>query len=522
MADKYCMKAGQPLSPRDREFFSLVAQAIFTNPFSDERVAVDVRLAGLPGPLDDTAAQERHALFMPRVSARLEELEQLGSGKIESFSGEDRKVVEYAWLFYFFHRHIDDFDALIQRQLAAGDEPVTVPFGGDLLAALRRKGFSKKDALRFMALFFQLRRAYYFIAKSLVGRSRSMKKLRFGLWNNVFTHDIGLYERHLWDSMEDFSTLLLGETGTGKGAAAAAIGRSGCIPFNEKKNTFEESFTRTFLAINLSQYPESLIESELFGHRKGAFTGAVDNHEGVFSRSSPHGALFVDEIGEVSSTVQVKLLQVIQERTFSPVGSHAKQRFEGRVIAATNRPLEQARAEGAFRDDFFYRLSSDVIIVPPLRQRLAEDRGELDDLLVLLTQRIAGEASPQVIDRVKDALDRNISPDYDWPGNVRELEQAVRRILLTGVYLGEVSRAGQDAMSQLIAGIESGALTARQLMSAYCKLLYERYGNYEEVARRTRVDRRTAKKHIEADDAENVREDAKNVREDANTGPGKE
>ena len=498
--DKYCMKPNKPLAARDREFFSLVAQAIFANPFSDERAAVDVRLAGIPGPLDDTAAQERHALFMPRVGARLEELDKLGCGTIEAFSGEDRKIVEYAWLFYFFHRHIGDFDALIQSQLAAGDEPVAVPFARDLLSAIRQRGFSKKVALRLMALFFQLRRAYYFIAKGLVGRSRSMKKLRFALWNNVFTHDIGLYERHLWNSMEDFSTLLLGETGTGKGAAAAAIGRSGCIPFSEKKNAFEESFTRTFLAINLSQYPESLIESELFGHRKGAFTGAVDNHEGVFSRSSPHGALFVDEIGEVSTTVQVKLLQVIQERTFTPVGSHATRRFEGRVIAATNRPLEQARAEGGFRDDFFYRLSSDVIIVSPLRQRLAEDRGELDDLLVLLTRRIAGEASPQVIDMVKDALARTLSPDYAWPGNVRELEQAVRRILLTGAYLGEVSRPGQDAKSTLIEGIESGALTARQVMSAYCKLLYERYGSYEEVARRTRVDRRTAKKHIDADD----------------------
>jgi len=494
------MTTGQPLSARDREFFSLVAQAIFANPFSDERVAVDVRLAGIPGPLDDTAAHERHALFMPRVGARLEELEKLGCGTIAAFSGADRKIIEYAWLFYFFHRHIEDFDALIQHQLAAGDEPVAVPFARDLLGALCGKGFTKKDALRFMALFYQLRRAYYFIAKGLVGRSRSMKKLRFALWNNVFTHDIGLYERHLWNSMEDFSTLLLGETGTGKGAAAAAIGRSGCIPFNEKKKTFEESFTRTFLAINLSQYPESLIESELFGHRKGAFTGAVDNHEGVFSRSSPYGALFVDEIGEVSTPVQVKLLQVIQERTFSPVGSHAKRRFEGRVIAATNRPLEQARAEGAFRDDFFYRLSSDVIRVPPLRQRLFEDRGELDDLLVLLTRRIAGEASTQVIDIARDALGRHLSPDYAWPGNVRELEQALRRILLTGAYLGEAAPSGEDAKSALFDGIEAGALTARQLMSAYCKLLYERFGSYEEVARRTHVDRRTAKKHIDAAD----------------------
>jgi transcriptional regulator with GAF, ATPase, and Fis domain len=293
--------------------------------------------------------------------------------------------------------------------------------------------------------------------------------------------------------MEDFSTLLLGETGTGKGAAAAAIGRSGFIPFDEKRGCFAESFTKTFIALNLSQFPETLIESELFGHRKGAFTGAISDHDGVFARCSPYGAILLDEIGEVSVPTQIKLLQVLQERTFTPVGSHEKLRFHGRVIGATNKPLEKLRTTGQFRDDFFYRLCSDVITVPPLRQRIREEPAELDDLIGLIVKRLTGQAAPELI-----ALVRGEAPaKYAWPGNVRELEQAVRRVLLTQEYAGDHRAVATDLAGQIQNGIADGSLDADALLAGYCKLLHDRHATYEEVARRTNLDRRTVKAYIE-------------------------
>jgi transcriptional regulator with GAF, ATPase, and Fis domain len=308
------------------------------------------------------------------------------------------------------------------------------------------------------------------------------------LWDNIFTHDISWYVRGLWNRMEDFSTLLLGETGTGKGAAAAAIGRSGFIPFNPRIQKFDESFTRAFISINLSQYPETLIESELFGHRKGAFTGAVEKHDGLFARCSPHGAIFLDEIGDVSVPVQIKLLQVLQERTFSPVGSHEKLRFKGRVIAATNKSVDVLRREGKFRDDFYYRLCSDLITVPPLRQRIRETPRELDRLAHHLLHRICGtDTRFPVVQKLKADIDRN----YAWPGNVRELEQAIRRILLTGHYAGD--HAAQMDHEQ---PLEVGNLTAKELVEKYCRDLYTIYGNYGEVARRTALDWRTVKKNV--------------------------
>jgi transcriptional regulator with GAF, ATPase, and Fis domain len=346
-------------------------------------------------------------------------------------------------------------------------------------------GFSADAAARYFAFFFQLRRAFYFIYRSLAGECESMRRLRESVWNNVFTHDMRGFEAALWNRMEDFSTLILGETGTGKGQVAAAIGRSGFIPYLPAERRFAANFAESFIAINLSQFPESLIESELFGHRKGAFTGAIDHHEGVFQRCSEHGALFLDEIGEVSIPVQIKLLQVLQERTFTPLGGREKKRFSGRVIAATNQPLDRLRSEGRFREDFFYRLCSDVIRMPTLRERIAESSAELPVLGRLLVERITG--SSELFEKVLENLPQ---------GNVRELEQAVRRILLTGRYTPEITGAPSDEL--LVEKLRAGELTAAELLARYSAMLHRRLGTYAEVAKRTGLDPRTTRKYVES------------------------
>jgi DNA-binding NtrC family response regulator len=323
-----------------------------------------------------------------------------------------------------------------------------------------------------------------------------MRRLRRSLWDNVFTHDMRAYRDGLWNRMEDFSTLLLGETGTGKGEAAAAIGRSGFIPYLRDKRRFAASFREGFIAINLSQFPETLIESELFGHRKGSFTGAIDHHAGVFERCSAHGALFLDEIGEVSVPAQIKLLRVLQDRTFTPLGSHEPRRFAGRVIAATNRPLAELRAGGRFRDDFYYRLCSDVIQVPSLRRRIADSPRELEDLVRLVVTRIAGERQADLESIALEAIRRDLPRDYAWPGNVRELEQAVRRIVLTGRYTIERAGAAANREQELSDLVRAGQLSAKDLLGRYCAMLYRQLGSYAEVAARTGLDRRTARKYV--------------------------
>jgi DNA-binding NtrC family response regulator len=432
------------------------------------------------------------------ISARLQKLEAQGGSDLRKFSTADRDLMQPVFLFELFHQFHRDFDQLILDQVKLGDQPALVKFAGEVLARMRRRGIGSPESVRFFSVFYQLRRAFHFIVRGLVGKSPCMREFRRHLWQNVFTQEVRLYERYLWNRMEDFSTLLLGETGTGKGAAAAAIGRSGYIPFDEKQARFAESFSRSFIALNLSQFPETLIESELFGHRKGAFTGAVEPHQGVLARCSPHGAIFLDEIGDVSVPVQIKLLQVLQERTFCPVGSHESVRFRGRVIAATNRPLASLRGQKLFRDDFFYRLCSDVIEVPPLRQRLQEAPRELRQLLEHVLSRTVGGPASELVVQIEEAIQRAVGHDYAWPGNVRELEQAVRRVLVTGHYTGSAGPKSAGLRETLMAGIEAETLNADELLAGYCALLYQKSGNYEVVARRTKLDRRTVKKYLES------------------------
>src|SRR5688572_15368017 len=478
----------------DRDFFAALADVVFGNPFTPKRDALIVRLA--PGAPKGDLISDREALTRV-VAPKLEALLRDGGAMLRRLSAEERRVVEPALLYVGYHRAVPHLDALIDRQ-AGQSTPLPVPFGDEIIGWLVGAGFPEERATRYFSLYYQLRRGFYFIHRSLAGRSESMRRFREALWNNIFTHDMRGFEAALWNRMEDFSTLILGETGTGKGSAASAIGRAAFIPYLPSEQRFAASFTDTFLAINLSQFPETLIESELFGHRKGAFTGAIEHHQGVFERCSPHGALFLDEIGEVSIPAQIKLLQVLQERTFTPVGGHEKKRFSGRVVAATNRPLAGLRREGRFRDDFFYRLCSDVIEVPTLRQRISESPAELEQLVRLLVARIAGGDALDLVAQVLDALERDLPRGYRWPGNVRELEQAVRRILMTGRYAGERADPAPNEDEALADKLRAGQLTADELLSRYCALLYRRLGTYAEVAKQTGLDPRTSRKYVEA------------------------
>jgi transcriptional regulator with PAS, ATPase and Fis domain len=207
------------------------------------------------------------------------------------------------------------------------------------------------------------------------------------------------------------NVLLQGESGTGKELVARSI------HYNSPRAE------APFLAINCGALPESLLESELFGHTKGSFTGAVADKPGLF-RSTAGGTLFLDEVGEMPLVLQVKLLRALQEHEVTPVGSSMPVKFDARIIAATNKTLETEVAEGRFREDLFYRLNVLEIRVPPLRERR--------DDIPLLVKHFAAKSARSQNGAKKTASNEAMSTlvNYDWPGNVRELENVVERAFI--------------------------------------------------------------------------------------------
>jgi DNA-binding NtrC family response regulator len=479
------------LEESDRRFFARVAQAAFANPFSQEREQLDAELSELHP--DDPAVLRRLA---QRLAGRIEKLGRGSPVRLDRYHGDDRELMFAAILFHVFHRYLDDIDKLIELEEKETSAP-KVRFAKAMLGELVEHGFSAAEGQRMLELFYRIRRAHSSVRHRLVGTGPSMRRVREEVWNACFTRDIRRYERYLWSRMEDFSTLLVGETGSGKGEAASALGRSAFIPYDDKRECFKERMNDMFVTAHLSEFSEALIESELFGHRKGSFTGAIDHHRGVLSRVKPHGAVFLDEIGEISLPIQVKLLRVLQDRVFTAVGGHEPERFEGRVVAATHRSFAALREDGRMRDDFFYRLCTHTIELPSLRVRLSESSGELAHLLGHLVARIVGEPSPELTREIHEVILRDLGAGYGFPGNVRELEQCVRRVLLTGTCGPAIAAAssGRPMLAQLLA---ETTLPAEELVQRYCAELYARSQSYVEVARITGLDRRTVKKHVDA------------------------
>jgi two-component system response regulator HydG len=297
---------------------------------------------------------------------------------------------------------------------------ITKPFEMDDLA------LTLERALKHRALRDEVKRLRRVVVDQqkfddILGASGAMKKM---------------YDLIARVSETETTLLITGESGTGKELVAKAI---------HMRSARKEG---PFVAINCAAMPESLLESELFGHTKGAFTDARTARPGLFIKAS-RGSLFLDEIGEMPAGMQAKLLRALQERTVRPVGGDQEQPFDARIIAATNRDLETEVEEKRFREDLFYRINVVRIHVPPLRARGS-------DILLLaqhFLQRYQGGGAQRVVGIKSGAADKLLS--YPWPGNVRELQNCIER----AVALAQFDHVGVDDLPERVRDYKTSRIT---------------------------------------------------------------
>jgi DNA-binding NtrC family response regulator len=495
-------------SAEQERFVRCVSRLIACNPFLEERIALEREALGgelVAGARVWSAAGVGHVpspnavRLAERASKAMVDLRaRLGLGVRPN--AEEQRLYEELVLYVLYATHDAQLLEVVRRSPRPGAPAARLDFYEELETSWRVflgsvEGLRPSwEAPHIFSICLQLRCAFEQIHRHIVGGSLPAARLRSAVWQSIFTHDMRRYVRSLYTRMGDLTTLILGPSGTGKELVARAIGLSRYIPFDPQTRTLAAGHDELFRALSLSALSPSLIESELFGHRKGAFTGALSDRSGWLETCPALGSVFLDEIGELDAGVQVKLLRVLQTRRFERLGETRPRTFQGKVLAATNRDLGEEIEAGRFRADFYYRLCSDIVEVPTLRERLEDSPDELEVLLLALSSRLVGESeAPELAAEVGGWISAHLGPGYAWPGNVRELEQCLRNVLIRGRYTPLRGWRPEDAAA-LPEALGEGRLTASELLDRYCALVHARTGSYVETARRLGLDRRTVQR----------------------------
>jgi DNA-binding NtrC family response regulator len=509
------------------------------NPFLPERLELERKALGDDyvdvGPVLRTRpGMSLEEVFpnIPAFRARSEQRAEKIRQRLEDghrATRDELVVYENLALYFLYARYMSAFDGLVSKTLEKTTWTVPVPywreFKNDFDRFLRIPGQdlpSKHIPEVLFAGFFQIERAFTHIFQKIVGGSMPVAKLRAAVWESIFTHDMRRYTRSLHRTMADVPTLVTGPSGSGKELVARAIGLSCFVPFDPGTRRFVAGGTEMYVPLNLSALAPTLIESELFGHVKGAFTTAHKDREGWLERCGEHGAVFLDEIGELDAAIQVKLLRVLEARTFQRVGSTDTLPFKGKIIAATNRDLAAEMQAGRFRHDLYYRLCADQVETPSLAEQLADRPEDLTELVRFIAREVLGkraddpnglalgaEANDGFTEEVERLtaevvawIDRELSRSYAWPGNFRELGQCVRNVMIRGSYRppsATRNRVGVlGPVEELLRQVRGVEVTRDEFLGRYYALAYDRSGgSYTAAGRRLGVDWRVVKSRLD-------------------------
>jgi transcriptional regulator with AAA-type ATPase domain len=491
------------LKPAERTFLQGVANLGYCNHFLPERVQYEAAALGrdfVPGEPIWSASVAAPDLPRPnvvRIRERLERLLHSVRGRVaaaESIDQSEAAIYEECVQHLLYLRYYPQFLP------ANGNWKFYRDFAADLqwFFDLSGKNFETLvQAAHVFACFRQIQRAFAFIFDNIIGSSIPAARLRASIWQSIFTHDMRRYRRTMYARMPDFPTLITGPSGTGKELVARAIAGSRYVPFNVERLEFSDERNEIFLPINIAALSPTLIESELFGHRRGSFTGAVSDRKGWLETCPALGSVFLDELGEMDLSIQVKLLRVMETRRFSPVGDTAQRQFHGKLIAATNRDLCREILERRFREDLYYRLCADLIETPSLAEQIADSPEVLRELLYYMTRRAVGDEADQTLPEVESWIDNHLPKNYNWPGNYRELEQCVRNIVIRRSYRPMQDGRSESLTDHFFEDFRAGRLKVSQVIAYYAALVYRQTGSYEVTAKQLDLDRRTVKSKVQ-------------------------
>lgn len=504
----------------------------YCNPFLPERTALERQILGeayLPSAnvmhWQPTSSPADDYPNFPRLQHCAEQLADAVRTRLESIptpTEHELRLYEDLILYVLYARHMPSLNECLLAGATQGRK-----------AAVRRawRGFSKDfthylspptvdlpsqhEPAHAFAVLVQLHRAFLSIYQYIIGGSMPIARLRAATWQSIFSHDMRRYARVLYRGLVDVPTLILGPSGSGKELVARAIGYSRYLPFDATSESFSVDF-EDFHALNLSAFAPTLIESELFGHRRGAFSGAVGDRVGWLETCGPSGTVFLDEIGDLEASMQVKLLRVLQSRIFQRVGETTDRNFCGKIVAATNRDLADGILHGRFREDLYYRLCADIVHTPTLQQQLADSPGDLRILVPFLTQRIIPEdlsESTALAHEVVAWIETNLDANYPWPGNIRELDQCVRNIMIRGSYRPSARTAVTTVLqgrARLAALVSTGELNQDQLLTHYASLSFAIHGSYVAAAEHLKINWRTVREKLDSDLVAEYKNDLEN------------
>ena len=508
------------LSNRDLQVAEAIGQIGYCNPFLPERLALERAALGgdfcCADPVINLPPNADLRTIFPNFVALRERVEVLSETmRRKLLSGttpteRERRVYQNLAMYLLYNRHMSYLDTVATTPAdcakTSQSSAAWKDFQKDFAAYLQIPGLPLPqhfEARHSFAVFFQIQRAFNQIFACIIGRSMPIARLRAAVWESIFTHDMGRYARAAYKSMGSIPTLITGSSGTGKELVARAIGMSRYIEFDETTSRFKVDPRSSLHSVNLSALSPTLIESELFGHRKGAFSGAIGDREGWLEVAGEQGTVFLDEIGELDLSIQVKLLRVLQSGTFSRVGDTEERTFAGKFVVATNRDLSQEIAAGRFREDLYYRLCADMIQTPTLREQIADCPDDLHCLAEFTARRVLVDLPEESKALAREAVDWiavQMGSNYAWPGNIRELEQCVRNVMIRKSYTPvrqSPMPVGGSAHDRLARDVAGGRFTLEELIENYVSMVYaaeERH--YGRASKRLNVDWRTLKQKL--------------------------